>query len=438
MIKIRVSPDKMKEIEEKHWTWFEQKCLKKLNIINEDKFGLFDKILDDEEKKLYGILYKEREIIINGNIENLSKIIIKLKDNKFLENRNQYIMAIKKRDKTNIKKLKEQLFIKNDFLAKINCNGKEDELKSSLNEINEFLKSKELEEIKYFDKDTKGVLKEKIVEFKANIQILKLKKDKFIVEEIFNYDEFSKTKESKIEYKNESIFWGRHSLLCDLGIEVCPYCNRQYINKFEYEGSNKTTGDLDHFFIKSKYPYLALSLYNFIPSCQICNRTFKGDEDFYNENFSNDDKSYNAIYPYNEGFGDKTKFTVEFYKDKEESKNYDPDVLTGNSNNFQIKIDIKESDVKKTKRIENSLKTFKLREVYRENHKDYIRDIIRKAIIYNESRIDELFKEYEGTLFKNREDVVSMIVSNYIDEEDLDKRVLAKLTKDISEELGLK
>ena len=78
-----------------------------------------------------------------------------------------------------------------------------------------------------------------------------------------------------------------------------------------------------------------------------------------------------------------------------------------------------------------------MKKVY-QSHKDYIRELIRKAIVYNESRIDELFNEYEGTLFKSREDVVSMIVSNYIDDEDLDKRVLAKLTKDISEELGLK
>jgi ribosomal protein S6 len=40
-------------------------------------------------------------------------------------------------------------------------------------------------------------------------------------------------------------------------------------------------------------------------------------------------------------------------------------------------------------------------------------------------------------LFKNREDVLRLLIGNYVNEEDLGKRPLAKLIKDISDALGL-
>ena len=79
---------------------------------------------------------------------------------------------------------------------------------------------------------------------------------------------------------------------------------------------------------------------------------------------------------------------------------------------------------------------FQLREVYNQ-HKDYVLDIIQKNVVYNDSYIESLFKQFEGTLFKNKEDVMRLVLGNYISEEDLGKRPLAKLTRDISEELGL-
>lgn len=45
-----------------------------------------------------------------------------------------------------------------------------------------------------------------------------------------------------------------------------------------------------------------MSLYNFIPSCQICNRTFKLDESSYEKDI---------LYPYKEGFDDD-EFNVKF------------------------------------------------------------------------------------------------------------------------------
>lgn len=64
-------------------------------------------------------------------------------------------------------------------------------------------------------------------------------------------------------------------------VNVCPYCNHTDIGTIkEPDGTTTVKGDLDHFYCKSCYPYLAMSLYNLIPSCKVCNGTKrKGEKD---------------------------------------------------------------------------------------------------------------------------------------------------------------
>ncbi|QLE85411.1 hypothetical protein FLM48_10170 [Shewanella sp. Scap07] len=65
-------------------------------------------------------------------------------------------------------------------------------------------------------------------------------------------------------------------------LEVCPFCNNNPI--IIAEGKRHIDKpDLDHFYPKSIYPFLAITLSNFVPSCHRCNRTFKRDEDTYVE-----------------------------------------------------------------------------------------------------------------------------------------------------------
>ncbi len=54
----------------------------------------------------------------------------------------------------------------------------------------------------------------------------------------------------------------------EINIKVCPYCNLRDISLYESHNISKR-GHLDHFYSKAKYPYLALSLYNLIPSCEV-------------------------------------------------------------------------------------------------------------------------------------------------------------------------
>lgn len=54
-------------------------------------------------------------------------------------------------------------------------------------------------------------------------------------------------------------------------IHTCHYCDMAYINVFEVGKKKKTQFDLDHVLDKGRCPILALSLFNFVPSCQVCN-----------------------------------------------------------------------------------------------------------------------------------------------------------------------
>lgn len=60
----------------------------------------------------------------------------------------------------------------------------------------------------------------------------------------------------------------KHNFIDEINLGTCPYCNRSYSYTVK-DGSIKP--ELDHFFPKSKYPFLAVSYYNLIPSCPTCN-----------------------------------------------------------------------------------------------------------------------------------------------------------------------
>lgn len=61
----------------------------------------------------------------------------------------------------------------------------------------------------------------------------------------------------------------------DLKLHSCFYCETAYINVYTVTGTNKKHFDVDHVLPKSECPLLALSLFNFVPSCQVCNSRIK-------------------------------------------------------------------------------------------------------------------------------------------------------------------
>ena len=76
------------------------------------------------------------------------------------------------------------------------------------------------------------------------------------------YTKFFTKNDKQIKLKNNI------SLMKDLGVTVCPYCNRNYINSRH----DKLGCEFDHYYSKDKFPFFALTLSNLVPSCSTCNR----------------------------------------------------------------------------------------------------------------------------------------------------------------------
>lgn len=228
-----------------------------------------------------------------------------------------------------------------------------------------------------------------------------------MLETVFNYND-----------TNRELVAGtpRHQLMSAIHVPVCPYCNRQYITLYsEQKGkkkksTKKTTADLDHFYIKSQYPYLSLSLFNFIPSCQICNSRFKGTTDFY---------LYPHVYPYEAEFGDGAKFALKL----------DASLMDDKANWDRM---IELSDGSGNDAVRNSISTFMLEQVY-QSHGDYVHDIWAKSKAYSKEKIDSLKEEYGDLLGDNRS-IMDLIYGQYLNQSQMYLRPLSKLTKDILEE----
>ncbi|NDP21842.1 MAG: hypothetical protein GZ091_12295 [Paludibacter sp.] len=94
-----------------------------------------------------------------------------------------------------------------------------------------------------------------------------------IVKNVINYEWYRKTDKPAIYFSQ-------------FNINFCPYCNKdevQNIQVIDFSSGNVIRTrlyQLDHFYPRSRYPYLSLSFFNLIPGCAMCNATLKGEKDF--------------------------------------------------------------------------------------------------------------------------------------------------------------
>jgi len=193
-------------------------------------------------------------------------------------------------------------------------------------------------------------------------------------------------------------------------LHTCYYCNIDFVNVFKSTNKHTKSGyTLDHVKPKEQYPHLALSLYNFVPSCYICNSKLKKDRDI-------GDVSPTAS---NFDFDTKVKFKTFMQNvnlQVEETVDFELLLKEDFSNVYGKYIDV-----------------FELNGRY-EYHKYKVIEMINKRKQYPDSRI----KELADLIQKTEEDVKKDLFGEYLFEDnDLLKRPLSKLTKDIANELGL-
>jgi len=221
------------------------------------------------------------------------------------------------------------------------------------------------------------------------------------------YNEFTKGFEYIDEVGKRKIY-SAYLFVRLLSLKTCPYCNRNYITLIEKEqnGDKQRRPDLDHFHPKSIFPFLAVNFYNLIPSCSTCNK------------LKSDDISLKLIHPYDSKVNEM-KITywlndMRFYHTKE--------ITFDSTNSIDIKI----------KNMPNINKqVFQIERLYQE-HKDIVIELILKHLHYPSSYIKEL-----SDFGYSKEEIYRFVFSNYLEENEFSKRPLAKLTRDIAEELGL-
>ena len=79
-------------------------------------------------------------------------------------------------------------------------------------------------------------------------------------------------------YKSAVEWLKKNNLILPLysGLRYCPYCNADPVYATRIK-EQSVRSDLDHFFPKEKFPFLAVTLHNLVPACSRCNRLLKSD-----------------------------------------------------------------------------------------------------------------------------------------------------------------
>lgn len=189
---------------------------------------------------------------------------------------------------------------------------------------------------------------------------------------------------------------------------ICPYCKRNYVNVIVSENKQrKIKPDLDHFYPKSLYPFLAVTLSNLIPSCLTCNQRCKGNIDTF--------EVKPHIYPPDNVFK-LLNFTYNHFPKK-----------------IVIKIDKTFDKLNTTKEeVENHLETFLIEETY-SGHTEILDLIKEKYDKYSESKIDDLSTMIEGL---NKTNIKNIVFYEYEKlKNDDNKEPLSKLKLDLYKDI---
>lgn len=199
--------------------------------------------------------------------------------------------------------------------------------------------------------------------------------------EAFGYKEFK---------GNRKIKWGVFRFCEALEVDVCPYCKRQYTFTVKDDGKNYVARpEIDHFYPQHPYPYLSCNLYNFIPSCHLCNNTKSS-------------KVKNILYPYDDDFDTLGEFKLYYKKNSLSGSNVGVLDVVASKNNIQIKL------VSSDAKFNNTVSLFHLEDLYN-MHKIELHDFL------------ERYKNYRYPKLK---EIAALLQNSQIDKNTLEKYIL--------------
>lgn len=202
-----------------------------------------------------------------------------------------------------------------------------------------------------------------------------------------------------------------------MDIKACVYCNAQSAITTVKKGEKVSSKfELDHFYPKSKYPFLSTSFFNLQPCCSSCNKTkFNRNAKF---NLYTDDADEANIDPFS------------FSLDRDSILDY---LLSKKGKGKEKELKIEFSTYTSLQRNHDDL--FQITNIYQE-HTDIAEELLWKAKIYNESYKKSLKNSFSA-ISPNDSDFNRFLLGNYDQTEDIHKRPMAKLTQDIARQLDL-
>ena len=188
-----------------------------------------------------------------------------------------------------------------------------------------------------------------------------------------------------------------------LNIKVCPYCNHNFTLYIDILGKTNMKGlfQFDHFYDKSDYPYLSMSLYNLIPSCSYCN---------HQKRTTQLDIRYN---PYFKAISEEFHFkVVDSFQLRSGKKGADKIDIKIERNVSRLGVDDLQNDLH-------------LEEQYG-RHKDIVQEIYDK--VYNETYYRNMLTCIPD---EDREKLLNQWLGIPLDKNDIDKRPLTKFCQDV-------
>jgi hypothetical protein len=223
-------------------------------------------------------------------------------------------------------------------------------------------------------------------------------------------------------YEKQGSF-DKEKFIENIAIKTCPYCNRSYIYMVRNERNLKIVKpQIDHFFPKSKYPFLGLSYYNLIPSCLLCNSLECKAEI---SPISDDSNPLNTQIVRNPYEFDDNELKFSFHYDTKIALPIDL---------FSITINDIKMDYNGDKGLWYGYESiFALKSLY-EKHKNYIMEIVSKLIyMYNSSNLVYLSTQTGHRI--DESDILKIFWGFPLDKKEAKNRILTKFLNDILDQV---
>ena len=219
------------------------------------------------------------------------------------------------------------------------------------------------------------------------------------IRHIFNYNEYVSGNPSFSYFLAEL-----------LDCNTCTYCNRQYtLTIKDDDGSRIIRPQFDHWFAQSIYPDFALSYYNLIPSCSFCNSVLKK---------ATETEVETHIHP---------------YLDKD--RGFEFTYLRSHDGSYDVDVVITATDPEYRKRVDNTLRLFRIQEVYGAHSGLELKDMIDLSSAYSDDYIDTLINKVMSNTNLDRETVIRLLFGVESNPNKYYYRPLSKFKCDILEKL---